>query len=174
MGMDIYGVNATNEKGEYFRNNVWWWRPLADYILNEHWEIAQNCDPDYWHSNSGGGLNAEQSELLAKAIKQDLADGKVAEYERKYREMLAGLPREYCDLCAGTGIRKDAVGIEYGMPTRELEPEIAILTGRTHGTCNACSGIGTKENFGMSYPFSAENVAGFAEFLTYCGGFQIC
>jgi hypothetical protein len=26
MGMDVYG-----ESGNYFRNNVWWWRPLANY-----------------------------------------------------------------------------------------------------------------------------------------------
>jgi hypothetical protein len=25
--------NQTNNPGYYFRNNVWWWRPLADYVL---------------------------------------------------------------------------------------------------------------------------------------------
>ena len=27
MGMDVYGLEPRKEKGEYFRNNVWWWRP---------------------------------------------------------------------------------------------------------------------------------------------------
>ena len=28
MGFDINGIKPKNEKGEYFRNNVWWWRKL--------------------------------------------------------------------------------------------------------------------------------------------------
>jgi hypothetical protein len=32
MGMDLHGKNPTTEEGEYFRNNIWSWGPLADYI----------------------------------------------------------------------------------------------------------------------------------------------
>lgn len=174
MGMDIYGTNATSDKGAYFRNNVWWWKPLADYILSEHWEIASHCDPDYWHSNSGGGLDAEHSALLANALASDLTNGKVGEYEAEYNASLSKLPRVHCDLCEGTGIRTDSVGQEMGMPTRELAPETQILTGRSHGTCNSCNGVGTKENWGMSYPFTVDNVREFATFLADCGGFTIC
>ena len=35
MGFDLSGLNPKNETGEYFRNNVWWWRPLAQYVLDE-------------------------------------------------------------------------------------------------------------------------------------------
>ena len=31
MGMDVYGRAPEKEWGEYFRSNVWWWRPLWDY-----------------------------------------------------------------------------------------------------------------------------------------------
>lgn len=174
MGMDIYGNKAENEKGEYFRNNVWWWRPLANYILAEHFEIASSCDTDEWHSNSGGGLDGEQSLLLAKALRNDLETGRVAEYERQYNEFLSTLVREHCHLCEGTGIRTDKIGVEMEMPTKALSPEMVSLTGRSHGTCNACGGVGTKENFNMSYPFTEDNVKEFTEFLTYCGGFRIC
>ena len=40
MGMDVYGENPKNEKGEYFRNNVWWWRPLGDFVCSNYEEIA--------------------------------------------------------------------------------------------------------------------------------------
>jgi hypothetical protein len=33
MGFDLYGLKATNETGEYFRNSCWSWRPLAEYVL---------------------------------------------------------------------------------------------------------------------------------------------
>ena len=32
MGMDLHGNNPITEEGEYFRNNIWSWGPLADYI----------------------------------------------------------------------------------------------------------------------------------------------
>lgn len=175
MGMDIYGQSPTTDKGHYFRNNVWWWRPLADYILSQHGEIATNgCAPEYWHSNDGEGLDAETALELAKALRHDLETGVTAEYERKHREHLANLPRETCHLCEGTGIRTDAVGVAHGMPNKELSPEVQILTGRTHGWCNACDGVGTRESFLANYPFSVDNVAEFCDFLEGCGGFSIC
>ena len=32
MGFDVYGKDPDpgSGSGEYFRNNVWWWRPLRD------------------------------------------------------------------------------------------------------------------------------------------------
>lgn len=172
MGMDVYGENPKNEKGEYFRNNVWWWRPLADFVCNNYDDIAQHCE--HWHSNDGDGLDAEKSQELGERILADVASGMVAEYEKSYNAYLATLERQKCELCEGTGIRTDAIGIEHGMPTKELSSEVAILVGRTHGNCNACSGVGTRENWWMNYPFNTQNVQSFAEFLVNCGGFKIC
>lgn len=172
MGMDVIGVNPKNEVGSYFRNNVWWWRPLADFIQEKYPDVYDNCE--LWHSNDGDGLDGEDSALLASYIRADLANGTVAEYERNYNEWRASLPREACELCNCTGIRTDKVGVEMGMPDKELSPEVQILVGRTHGWCNSCDGIGTKESWQSNYPFSEENVREFADFLEGCGGFQIC
>jgi hypothetical protein len=172
MGMDVMGVNPTSEKGSYFRNNVWWWRPLADYCIENHPDIAEKCE--YWHSNDGDGLDAEDAYALAERLMADIAEGKVSEHERNYNEWRASLPREACELCECTGIRTDKVGVDMGMPEKELSPEVSILTGRTHGWCNACDGVGTQESWLAGYPFSEENVKEFAEFLMDSGGFQIC
>jgi hypothetical protein len=172
MGMDVYGKNAKTEKGEYFRNNVWWWHPLWDYCLNLHGDIAGQVDSG--HSNDGDGLNEEDAHKLGLALMSDLEDGTTAEYEREYREQLALLPMNECNWCEGTGIRSDAVGIENGMPTKELEEDIAIVVGRTHGWCNSCRGNGKVVPWMANYPFSTENVREFAEFLLNCGGFEIC
>jgi DnaJ-class molecular chaperone len=172
MGMDVFGKNPKNEKGEYFRNNVWWWRPLADFVCNNYEDIAQHCE--HWHSNDGDGLDAEKSQELGERILADVAIGIVAEYEKSYNAYLATLERRKCELCNGTGIRTDELGVKNGQPTKELSAEVAILVGRTHGYCNACSGIGTREDWAMSYPFNTQNVQNFAEFLVNCGGFKIC
>jgi hypothetical protein len=174
MGMDVYGKNPTNENGEYFRNNVWWWRPLWDYCCQVGDSVITDELAESGQYNDGAGLDAENALALAEILRDEILSGRTAEHERAHREYLASLPREACDLCDSTGIRTDSIGEEMGQPTKELSPEVQILTGRTHGWCNGCDGIGTRESFGMSYPFSEANVREFVEFLESSGGFSIC
>lgn len=173
MGMDVFGKNPTTDKGEYFRNNVWWWRPLWQYCCEVGAEVISDEVAEGGCYNSAYGLDEDGAKALSEILFGELWNGRTAEYERKYNEHLATLPRVNCEFCDATGIRSDAVGVEHGMPTRELEPEVQILTGRTHGTCNSCRGVGTVESWEMSYPFSVENVKEFAYFLADCGGFEI-
>jgi hypothetical protein len=55
----------------------------------------------------------------------------------------------------------------------ELPESEAIMLGRTHGTCNACRGVGWRLHDFADYEFSAENVRRFAEFAGESGGFEI-
>lgn len=174
MGMDVYGKNPTSERGGYFRNNVWYWRPLWDYVCQVGAEIIDEELAEYGHYNDGAGLEEDGATELARVLAEELESGRTAIYERKNNEYLASLPREACQWCNATGIRTDEVGIQYGMPERELEPEVQILTGRTHGSCNACRGVGTVESFEANYPFTTDNVREFAQFLADSGGFSIC
>lgn len=172
MGMDVFGKNPTSEKGSYFRNNVWFWRPLWGYCQELH---ADLCDKvEYGHSNDGDGLDADDARILGERLLADIANGVTAEYERKHNEYIASFPRTDCGFCGATGIRTDDVGVEHGMPTKELPNEIAILVGRTHGYCNACGGEGKQDPWIANYPFTVDNVREFAEFLLDCGGFEIC
>lgn len=171
MGMDVYGKKATAEVGEYFRRNVWGWRPLWQYVNVCHPEIAGLVK--YGHSNDGDGLNARKSKLLANEIRENLVNGKAHAYITARALYLSELPKETCEHCEGTGIRTDAIGVEYGMPERELAPEIAIITGRTHGFCNGCSGEGTKDPWETNYSIEITDLEEFANFLEHCGGFEI-
>ena len=172
MGMDVYGKNASADVGEYFRNNVWWWRPL--------WQFCDIAAPSICsqvknaQTNDGDGLDAEDATELAVILEGLIESGAVEEYEILRNEELARLPRHECKYCGGTGVRRDRVGVDMGMPTQALEPAIAIITGRTHGTCNACRGEGMIDDIETSYAFSVENVADFAIFLRHSGGFSIC
>jgi len=170
MGMDVYGKGATSEKGEYFRNNVWCWRPLWNYCVELAPELCLDIDGG---SNGGDGMDAEEADDLAVILYNELVSGRTAEYEKKYKAEIAALPRSSCEYCAGTGIRSDEVGQNMGMPSKELSPAIQIIAGRTHGWCNACSGEGKIDHIAASYPFDEANVREFAEFLADCGGFNI-
>ncbi len=164
MGMDIYGKNATTEAGGYFRNNVWWWRPLADFLTTTYPALTEACT--YWHSNDGDGLNADQALALAEAIDADLAAGRVAAYATLYEASIAALPTEECSICHGAGIRTDEIGREHGFD-KPRDP----ATGK--GGCNGCQGEGRTPAWESHYPFSEDNVREFATFLRECGGFEI-
>jgi hypothetical protein len=172
MGMDVYGKKPTTKAGEYFRRNVWGWRPLWQYVENVHPEIAGLVKDGY--SNSGYGLNGEKSAELASLLRTDITNGLVAEYVTARNNALAELPRKECQYCNGSGIRTDGVGVENGMFKHKLDEAAAIILGRTHGWCNGCRGEGVVDDFALNYFLDETDIAEFAEFLENCGGFRIC
>ena len=157
MGMDVFGKKPSAEVGEYFRNNAWWWRPLAGFVCERYPAIASACT--YWGSNDGDGLDAAGAVALADALEADLASGYVQSWADQYEATLAALPMEPCTLCGGTGARTDEVGQSHGLD----KP----------GGCNGCGGRGECEPWARAYPFSVENVAEFAAFCRASGGFEI-
>lgn len=171
MGMDVYGKNPTSEKGGYFRNNLWYWRPLWSYCLHKHGDLCDKVEGAQY--NDGDGLDADDARTLGERLLADVADGTVAAYKADYDAALASLPLEDCDYCNKTGIRTDEVGVSMGWADKELSEADAIILGRTHGSCNACNGYGQRPSFFTQYPFEVANVQEFAEFLIDCGGFEI-
>lgn len=160
MGMDVYGKKPTTEEGKYFRNNVWWWRPLARYVCEIAPQTAEKCR--YWQSNDGDGLNAEDSADLARILETEVVSGRAASYEKRYasaQEMQADI---VCDLCEGTGTRAPVPQRGAGDPKRGGTPR------------NKCHGEGYVRPTSTYYPFSVDNVKEFITFLRGCGGFEIC
>jgi hypothetical protein len=173
MGMDVYGIAPTSERGEYFRNNVWWWRPLWDYCCEV--DSTLEARVPHGHSNDGDGLKtAEEAQALSLLLLLKLESGEALAYIKERDMEIAQLEWDTCRICEGSGIREDKIGVEGGMPTKELTEDIAILVGRTHGTCNGCRGFGKTEPFASHYPLTEDNIREFAEFLRDSGGFQIC
>ncbi len=161
MGMDVYGRDPENDKGEYFRNNVWWWHPLWMYVEETFPEIAKLV-PNA-HSNDGDGLGKKNSIMLAKKIKANIKSGQVKQYAKEYTEAIEALPMEDCEYCSTTGKRTWEANSANNLTDQPIQKE-----------CNGCNGIGKRKSFDASYPFSEDNVIEFAEFLLYSGGFRIC
>ena len=158
MGMDVCGRKPTSDEGEYFRNNVWWWRPLADYCVRIAPDIAAQCK--YWQSNDGDGLDERNSLALADLLQAEIDSGRCASFARVRESGLELLPNECCEACEGTGTRKPPP--EYGAGD--------LLTGVK---CNGCNGEGVREPWARAYQFDVENVRHFVGFLRCCGGFEI-
>ena len=88
MGMDVYGTAPTSKAGEYFRNNVWWWGPLANYICGVAPDIANRCPR--WHHNAGDGLGESDALALADILQAELDSGRTEAYRTNNASEIAG------------------------------------------------------------------------------------
>ena len=172
MGMDVYGKNPASEVGEYYRQSIWGWHPLWNYVESFHPEFAEQVENA--HTNDGDGLEAEPSRQLSLCLKQDLLTGLAKARLDEWEKEKAELPDEPCEYCNSTGIRTDKVGVEHGMDKKELSAEESALYGRRIGSCNGCNGKGSKRPFVTAYGIELDDIREFADFLADCGGFEIC
>lgn len=70
MGMDVFGAAPKSKAGEYFRANIWSWRPIHELI-----EKAGVLPPHIVEGmafNDGIGPNDEQAIMLADQMEQML------------------------------------------------------------------------------------------------------
>ena len=73
-------------KGMYFRNNCWWWRPLWDFCYNVAPELISE---DLWengHHNGGAGLNGEDAKLLGEKLLKAISNGFAEEFKKHHEE----------------------------------------------------------------------------------------
>jgi hypothetical protein len=87
MGMDVYGNAPSSETGKYFRNNVWWWRPLANYIYGVAPEVAARCQ--HWHANDGEGLDRADALALANILQSEIDSGRTETYWNNNKSEIA-------------------------------------------------------------------------------------
>lgn len=175
MGMDVYGRMPIDGKGEYFRNNVWWWRPLWDFIaqVDELYSKEKQANRliseemyQNGHCNDGDGLATQEDcdELLNRlgwAIEEGLADHRekeVQEEMEKAKQHNKFIEKQRNDFKAKMKkkLGKEVAPRDY--PKKDFKE---------------WEKISMQEDWNAHYPFSRENVEEFCEFLENCGGFAI-
>ena len=153
--------------GHYFRNNVWWWRPLANYVLqlmgNEFTEEEQKS----WHHNDGFEVSEEQARKIADRLEQELKTKRVKTVEEFYKVRMKKAQEE-----------NKIVEQKH----QELKKIVAEKTGKDNLVPRdypepfhtQWEDIQKQFNYESSYPFSEDNVIDFMRFCRESGGFQIC
>ena len=138
-------------KGVYFRNNVWFWRPLWNYCHKVCPEIITDKIWDEGHHNGGQKINDEDAKVLGAVLLHQINKGNTIKYEAEYIQWQDDLEQNICTTCnnnnKGNNKKKD---------------------------CKMCDKTGKRDNWNKSYPFQTENVKEFAEFCLNSGGFEIC
>ena len=156
-------------KGVYFRNNVWWWRRLADYIL-EHTKCVDEKDFDRWQENGGHEVDAETAEQIANQLEHLIKSGHAEQYKQeiekerqeakehneKVEKMLSELRLEVAKIVGEDKVETLAPR-DYPKPLNEKWWEIT-----------------NQKDYRDNYPFEIDNVKEFIEFARNSGGFRIC
>ena len=152
--------------GIYFRNNCWWWRPLANFIIEKcDWLTTEQ--KERLHDNSGFEFSQHEAVTIADALQKTVDDGTAAEREEVNRremkvaeEWNKGLHAQHKalekEVIKETG---DAKIVPYDYPEHFKKKYDAIQKQTDHTA---------------HYPFVEANVKRFIKFLRECGGFQVC
>ena len=147
-----------NTPGAYFRNNVWYWRPLWNFVCEVCDDILTQKDMEKGMENSGHVISKTKAKKIASRLRK--MDKDLEDHQIGHERHMSNLKDVECDICYGTGRRNDDIGVS----ARNADPDY---------TCNGCNGKGTRRPFAASYPFDADNVREFGKFCSDSGGFDI-
>jgi len=151
QNMRIY---ERDNPGYYFHNNVWWWRPLWEFVCHACDDIITIKDAHSGNYNDGHLINKKKALALSKRIEQLHKDGNIQEYLTDRKKHIEELPLVRCDICEGTGYRN-------------LDDSIVSTV------CNACNGKKERPDFQGKYTLDLENILAFVKFAKKSGGFEI-
>jgi len=165
MGTTVHGLKPKHPVGEEFGRNVWGWKPLMDYISENHPKLEKFFDKNR--------LTELQADKIADALFADITNGVAEAYATGFEKHQANLEEVKCEICDGTGVRTDEVGMEKGMTHMVLDPRLAQQYRRQIGWCNGCFGKGTHKTTESAYYLELVDLQEFAEFLKNCGGAKI-
>ena len=74
MGFDICGVKPTSKEGEYFRNNVWYWRPLCHIIEETCHQLLTEKQLNGLGFNDGVLYRKKKAIQIAERLEELLKD----------------------------------------------------------------------------------------------------
>tara|TARA_R100000234_G_scaffold3291_3_gene2762 strand:+ start:17630 stop:18157 length:528 start_codon:yes stop_codon:yes gene_type:complete len=70
--------------GIYFRNNVWWWRPLWDYVCNECIDVLDKDDITAGHYNDGRVITKTKAMKIADILFKKIESGETDKYANHF------------------------------------------------------------------------------------------
>ena len=156
--------------GVYFRNNVWFWRPLWNYVYDTT-DVLTDEDNRLCHENSCHPFGADKAVRIGLALLDNIkdAEAKEAEYIKDSKPR-----RKFNKLCdkAADCLYDEVVDKSDGLIT--CPGDMKIHDPANYKRWSTLSHFGGGIQFGeTSYPFSAANVKEFANFCLNSGGFEI-
>ena len=91
MGFDLNGVDPISKKGEYFRANVWWWRPLWKFVCVNCDDILNEKDIEEGSWNNMFEIIDKKAIKIADRIYDLDKKGEIKKYEKEYKKEIDNL-----------------------------------------------------------------------------------
>jgi len=152
--------------GVYFRNNCWWWRPLANFIIEKCDWLTQEQQARL-HDNSGFEFSQHEATTIADTLQKKVDDGTAAEREDVNKRERA-VAEEW-----NKGINAQQEELEKEVKKETGDDKLVPYDYPEHFK-KKWDDLQKQMDNRASYPFKEANVKEFICFLRECGGFKVC
>ena len=152
--------------GDYFRSNVWWWRPLAGYVIQYTGCVSEE-DAEKWSYNDGHEVDDETAKQIHNQLQVLIESGHTQKFQDDYEK--ERVKAEKHNNKVEKELKKFCDSVEKKLGKTNLAPNDFPKADK-----DKWDEIYNKKLWSASYPFSVEHVKEFAEFCRYSGGFRIC
>ena len=88
-----YNKHLEDNPGIYFRNNVWWWRPLWQFVCENCSDILDDEDMERGCYNDHHLITEDKAMRIAIKLNSLLLDKTVDKYEEKHEQERAELEK---------------------------------------------------------------------------------
>lgn len=154
-----------SQKGTYFRNNVWYWRPLADYVIR-FTKVVNDKDAKMWSYNDQHVVNEQDAKMIAQQLDHLINTGHTKKYAEKFNKIRSEIEKK--NEKVEKELQEFSESVKKKLNNKNLAPKDFPVKDK-----QKWDKIFDKRDNRGSYPFSLENVKEFAEFCRYSGGFTI-
>ena len=152
--------------GIYFRNNVWWWRPLADLVI-KLCKLLDEKQKEHLHDNGGYEYDEATAHYIADTLQAFVKSPVAKRTEIAHKKQMKKAEAHNKKV----QIKLDALRVEA----------IAQTGNKNIAPCDYPKDLNAKwdsiyseRDHTDSYPFKLANVKEFIRFLRQCGGFSVC
>ena len=152
--------------GIYFRNNVWWWRPLADLVEKLCFFLSDK-QKKHLHDNGGHEYDEATAHKIADTldafVKSSVAKRTEINHKKEMKKADAHNKKVQVKLDA---LKMDAIARTNNkdIAPRDYPKDLK----------DKWDNIYREHDHTSSYPFTLKNVKEFIKFLRQCGGFTVC
>ena len=150
-----------NQSGTYFRNNCWYWRPLADYVIR-FTKVVADKDTQSWAFNDCYEVSKEDAEMISQQLDHLISTNHTKDYETRYNKLVADAEKY------NLKVKKDIDKLGNLPRNKNLAPAKYNKKDKLEW-----DRLYNKQKSIANYPFKLENVKEFSEFCKNSGGFTI-
>jgi len=159
------GLNKELNPGEYFRANVWFWRPIWNFVCL-YCDFLSEDDMDAGCSNSGDRICKTKANRIASRLRKLDKQGVIQKWEDEMLIPFNEAKEHNKVIDKEMEVFQDKMRIKYGS---DIVPSNYDVHDKV-----TWDNIYHKRSWASSYPPSATAIIKFGIFCGESGGFEIC